>query len=114
MPTRHFSPAPRLALQFEFRLPAERGFHIMSVDQFSQECTAFKDRLLDAMACRIGEIESGIVVPRIPVSVASLRDEHEDWQKEFSTYFGSYKPDLSWVEAECALRAIAQKKGIHL
>lgn len=93
---------------------AEHGFHTMSVDQFSQECTDFRDRLLDAMACRIGEIESGIVAPRIPVNVASLRDQHEDWEKEFLTYFGSYKPDISWLEAESALRAIAQKKGIHL
>jgi hypothetical protein len=93
---------------------AQMGVHIVSAANFSGECEEFADRLLTSMDQRIAGIESGILRPQIGVNIPSLRQQHETWRAEFSSYFSEHIPDISWVETESALRGIAENVGTRL
>ncbi len=91
---------------------AQHGVHIMSVEDFLEECRDFAGRLLSAMTDRIAGIEARLMKPQIEVSTNSLLDQHETWRAEFASYFHEYQPDIPWHEAELSLLAIAERKGI--
>lgn len=92
---------------------APHGVHVLPVESFLEESRDFVTRLLAAMDERIAEIEAGTLRPRVEVSVASLRQQHESWRAEYAAYFNECEPDIPWNETEDALRTIAQKSGIR-
>ncbi len=52
---------------------------------------------------------------RVDVDVASLRRQHREWTTEFGAYFGQQsEPDISWAEAELAVRELARELGVAL
>jgi Family of unknown function (DUF5984) len=91
---------------------ATRGVFALSVKDFTDECRSFGTRLLDAMAARIDQIEAGRVKPQAEIDVSSLRQQHDAWQREFSNYTdGPYQPDVTWEDAESALRELLPNFG---
>jgi hypothetical protein len=92
---------------------ARQGVRIVSVEAFQEECREFVRRLLSNMHERIAGIEAGSMKPQVEVSTSSLKEQHETWRAEFATYFADYQPDVQWEEAENALQAIAEKKGLR-
>jgi hypothetical protein len=93
---------------------APYGSYEISVEEFLAECRDFSNRLLIEMDDRISQIEAGTLTPQIPVSTGSLRNEHENWHREFESYFCRKHPDIPWDEAEDAIRKIAAMRGIPL
>ncbi|AKV00151.1 hypothetical protein AKJ09_06814 [Labilithrix luteola] len=86
---------------------ATRGTFALSVEAFVDECRSFRDRLLHRMAARIDEVEAGRAKPQADIDVASLRQQHATWEREFSDYTdGTHHPDVAWEEAESALRKL--------
>lgn len=92
---------------------AQHGVHAMPVGAFKDECMDFAQRLLAAMQERIAGIEAGAMRPQVEVSIRSLREQHETWRAEFASYFRDHQPDMPWQEAENALVAIAEAKGLR-
>ncbi len=93
---------------------AQEGVHSLPAEAFLSECRSFAERLLDEMAIRIDAIEAGTARAQIKLDVSSLRRQQEEWTSEFESYFRSYEPDIPWVEAEAAVRAIAESAGVAL
>jgi len=93
---------------------ASYGSHEMSIEAFNAECRDFSNRLLAAMSDRISSIESGNSHPQVAISIESLREQHEEWRKEFDSYFHAGSPDIPWEEAEREIRRAAAICSIPL
>lgn len=94
---------------------AEFGTHVISAEDYLQECHSFADRLLSSMYERIEQIASGKVTTQIAVDCADLFKQHETWKKEFSDYFiTTHEPDIPWQEAKIAFDTILNDLKIKL
>ena len=64
---------------------------------------------------RMTMMPCGEACPGADVDVASLRRQHREWATEFGAYFGQQsEPDISWAEAELAVRELARELGVAL
>jgi len=93
---------------------AAYGSFEMSVEAFTSECRDFADRLLSQMEDRIARIETGVARAQIPLSIESLREQHERWRSDFDSFFRPKPPDIPWEETEAAIRKIAASNGMLL
>ena len=93
---------------------ATRGVFRLPLNRFVSECEEFAESLLSAMDRRIAQIETREARPQVDVDVASLRQQHGEWKTEFGSYFRQYEPDISWPEAEVAVRKLAGELGVEL
>jgi len=87
---------------------AQSGTYALSVPAFLAECHGFAERLLGTMESRIVNIEQGLVRAQTLVDTASLRNQLLKFKDEFEKCLcGKYEPDISWDEAEKAVRMLA-------
>jgi hypothetical protein len=93
---------------------AHFGVFVLPFQQLLYEARSFADHLLQAMDERIQGIEAGSLRPQVDISTKELRIQHEVWRTEFTTYFTPRPPDVSWEEAEKAIRTIAERAEIPL
>jgi hypothetical protein len=85
---------------------AQIGAYRLSVEAFAAAATEVSTALLDAMAARIDDLDRGRAAPQAPIGVASLREQHATWEREFSEKLEPKFPDVSWDETLAALTAL--------